>query len=108
MKRNLISKAQRALLTLSPKSTLTSSLKGKRLGLNIGELLTPLGLAYLLCDDGTFNKTSKHRVLCTDSYTIKEVDLLVNVLNTKWNLKCYKNKYGSGYRTPAGQEDRSI
>jgi hypothetical protein len=61
-------------------------------------LLTPLGLAYLLCDDGTLNKTIKHTVLCKDSYTIKEVDLLVTGLNTQWNLKCYQNKYGSGDR----------
>ena len=39
--------------------------------------------------------------LCTESFTLEEVNLLLDVLNNKWDLKCYKNKKGTnlaGYR----------
>jgi len=65
---------------------------------NIYDLLTPLGLGYWLCDDGSFCK-STHRVrLCTESFTLAEVNLLIQTLNTKWDLKCTKVAIGSGYR----------
>ena len=36
--------------------------------------------------------------MCTESFTSEEVELLINVLNSKWNLKCYKVRKGSSYR----------
>jgi hypothetical protein len=63
--------------------------------LNIKELLTPLSLAYWLCDDGAFDKVNRAVRLCTHSFSLEEVNLLINVLETKWNLKCNINK-GSG------------
>jgi len=45
--------------------------------------------------DGTFNGITL--LLCTDSYLIKEVVLLINVLVIKYNIHCtiryYNNKY---------------
>ena len=64
---------------------------------NIEELLTPLGLAYLLCDDGTFCKKHKYIRIATNSYTLQEVDLLLGVLRSKYNLTCYLIKERSGY-----------
>jgi hypothetical protein len=64
----------------------------------IGDLLTPLSLAYWIGDDGSWNKPNKNVILCTDSFTLEEVELLIEVLNTKFNLKCYKNKNGNVYR----------
>jgi LAGLIDADG DNA endonuclease family len=64
--------------------------------LNIAELLTPLGLAYWIADDGSWDKSKRHVVLCTNSFTLAEVNLLISVLN-KWNLKCYKTLTYSGY-----------
>jgi len=66
---------------------------------NIGELLTPLSLAYWLGDDGSFCKSSRRVVLCTESFTPNEVRLLINALNSKWDLKCYEYKRGDSYRT---------
>lgn len=54
---------------------------------NIKECLTRIGLAYWLMGDGIRVK-GKGVVLCTDSYTKEHVDLLVNVLNTKFGLTC--------------------
>ena len=62
----------------------------------IGELLTPLGLAYLICDDGTWCKQGRRVILCTESFTLEDVNLLVDVLNNKFHLKCYKNNRGTG------------
>jgi hypothetical protein len=53
---------------------------------NIEELLTPLGLAYLICDDGSYNQGGVY--LNTQSYTKAEVELLAKVLTDKFNLKC--------------------
>jgi hypothetical protein len=84
-------------------------LEGKKIiPANIGFLLTPLGLAYWLCDDGTFCK-STHRVhLCTESFTLAEVNLLVKTINDKWNLKCHKVTRGSGYRIVISRESLPI
>jgi hypothetical protein len=64
--------------------------------LNIAELLTPLGLAYWIFDDGGFDKSSQRVTLNTQSFTLAEVNLLAKTLNDKWDLKCtiYKNKNG--------------
>lgn len=55
---------------------------------NIGALLTPVGLAFWICDDGGFSHGDLF--LHTDSYTLEEVQLLVNVLQTKFNLECWE------------------
>lgn len=65
---------------------------------SIGDLLTPLGLAYWLCDDGTFVKRIDNVIICTDSYSESEVDLLMTVLSNKFGLKCRKDNYGNGFR----------
>jgi len=51
-----------------------------------------LGLAYWICDDGTFVKKDRGVVLYTNSFSIDEVKLLVSVLTDKFNLKCTINK----------------
>ena len=54
--------------------------------LNIGDLLTPLGLAHWLMGDGYWNNSAKTVVLCTDNFTLSEVELLITVLKSKFNL----------------------
>ena len=66
--------------------------------LNIFELLTPLGLAYFICDDGSFDKSNKTVKLCTENFTEFDVDLLIQVLENKFNLECRKEKRGKGFR----------
>jgi hypothetical protein len=39
--------------------------EGKQVPLNIFDLLTPLGLAYWICDDGSFKKSERAIILCT-------------------------------------------
>ena len=78
--------------------------EGKKIvPLNIGDLLTPLGLAYWISDDGTRNKQCRYVELCTNSFSLLEVELLVNALNSIWDLKCYKSKRVDTYtiRIPA-------
>jgi hypothetical protein len=52
---------------------------------NIAELLTPSGLAYWICDDGS-PKASGGLTLCTNSFSVKEVSLLVDILTTQFGL----------------------
>ena len=58
----------------------------KILPLNIENLLTPIGLAHLIMDDGYWEKSAKTVMLCTDNFTLAEVELLIRVLNSKFNL----------------------
>jgi hypothetical protein len=66
--------------------------------LAIGELLTPLSLAYWLCDDGTFDKGRGVVRFCTESFSESDVDLLLGVFSNKFGLKCRKDYYGNGFR----------
>jgi hypothetical protein len=53
---------------------------------NIAELLTPIGLCYWICDDGYWHNNGVH--LCTNSFTLDEVNHLVKVLTEKFDFKC--------------------
>jgi len=65
---------------------------------NLMDLLTPLGLAYLLCDDGCFDKTNRAVIICTECFSKVEVELLASVLTNKFDLKCSVIKKRNGFR----------
>jgi hypothetical protein len=60
--------------------------------LNIGDLLTPLGLCYWIADDGGFCKTTHRITLATHCPPAG------NVLVNKFDLKCTLNKQDAGFR----------
>ena len=45
-----------------------------------------MGLAHWIMQDGSYHKVSKGVALCTDSFKIEEVKLLIYVLQTNFNL----------------------
>jgi hypothetical protein len=47
-----------------------------------------VGLAFLIMDDGSFNITKGHLVICTDSFSKEDVLRLIHILNTKFALSC--------------------
>lgn len=53
---------------------------------NIGELLTEKGLAFLLMGDGFYRKDRGGVLICTDSYSLADVQLLRTVLIEKFGL----------------------
>lgn len=58
---------------------------------NIFDLLTPVALAHLIQGDG---QTSRHGlVLCTNSFLIKDVVRLMNVLIIRYRLECNIREY---------------
>nr|YP_010608765.1 hypothetical protein PNX16_mgp006 [Drechslerella dactyloides]WAN89845.1 hypothetical protein [Drechslerella dactyloides] len=63
---------------------------------NIYELLTPVALAHWIMGDGS--AVNKGLVLCTDSFSLEETTLLLNVLVIKYELDCTLWKQGSGWR----------
>lgn len=65
---------------------------------NIEELLKPIGLAYWIADDGSWNKVNRYVSLSTESFKLEEVELLIKVLNKNFNLSCYKSKNGTTYK----------
>lgn len=70
----------------------------KVIPLNINELLTPISLAFWIMDDGFINKRDKTITLCTDSFTLSEVELLISILDKNFELKCRKEKKKEIYR----------
>lgn len=71
--------------------------EGKKiLPLNIEFLLTVKGLAYWLMDDGY--KSGKGLYIYTESFSLTEIKLLINVLKNKFNLECNYHKVTNGYR----------
>jgi len=58
--------------------------------LNIADLLTPIGLAHWIMDDGYWSQGSVF--LCTDSFTSTEVDLLIYVLQSQFGLLATKQR----------------
>lgn len=74
-------------------------LEGKKIvPANIADLITEASLAYLICDDGSFYKPHRVITISTQSFSLNEVNLLVKVLNDKFNLNCTINKSGSNYK----------
>nr|QWC53684.1 LAGLIDADG homing endonuclease [Rhizoctonia solani] len=71
---------------------------GKIVPSTIGELLTPLGLCYWIADDGCFCLRDKVVILCTDGFTLEEVETLVGVLTNKFGLICTINKSKNNFR----------
>lgn len=57
----------------------------KNVPLNIEELLSPIGLAHWIMGDGFWSENTLY--LCTDSFTYSEVWLLINALDTVFNLR---------------------
>lgn len=62
--------------------------RSKVVPLNIGELLTPLSLAYWLADDGSFEQINRGVKIATNCFTMDEVKLLISVLYGKFDLNC--------------------
>ena len=56
---------------------------------NIKELLSPIGLGHWIMDDGYWSKGTIY--LCTDNFTSKEIDLLIDILYKKFGLVAKKN-----------------
>jgi hypothetical protein len=54
--------------------------------LDIYNLLTPVALAHWIMGDGQANRSGL--TLCTDSFSIQEVVLLMNVLMVRYGLEC--------------------
>lgn len=63
----------------------------KSVPVNITELLTARGLAYWLMGDGYYAQNKVF--ICTDSFTLGEIDLLLNVLTNKFGLAVGKHKW---------------
>jgi len=68
----------------------------KKVPLNIWALLTPVGLAFWLSDDGT--KKGPGLTLCTYGFSTEDVQLLVETLQGKFGLICTINQTKQGPR----------
>ena len=80
----------------------------KILPLNISEYLTPLALAVFISDDGSW--TGYGIRIATNNFTLKEVELLKEVLKSKYNLettiqKIWKDNQYSLYITKQSIND---
>jgi hypothetical protein len=53
---------------------------------NIYELLTPVALAHMIMGDGT--AIPHGLIICTNSYSVQDVVLLMNILMIRYRLEC--------------------
>ena len=58
--------------------------------------LTPMSLAFLIMDDGGWVAGSKSVRISTNNFTLHEVELLGQMLKTKFNLDCTVQKLSKG------------
>lgn len=65
---------------------------------NIYFVLTPISLAFFICDDGTYHIRDKYLVLCTDNFSHSDVLKLIYVLENKFSLKCRTERKNKGLR----------
>lgn len=71
-----------------------SEMGHKIIPLDIKEWLTPVSLAYWICDDGQLVKNGG-LTLCTDNYTLDEVKILIETLSNNFSAECsIHNKKG--------------
>lgn len=61
--------------------------KVKVIPLDIYNILTPVALAHLIMEDG-YAKQQYSFKICTDSYSVKDVVRLMNVLIIRYELDC--------------------
>jgi len=59
---------------------------------NILKLLTPRGLAHLIMGDGLLKKDQGVLLLCTESFTKEDPELLVECLDSKFGIKSALNR----------------
>lgn len=58
----------------------------KKIDLKILNKLNPNSLAYWICDDGSYDRTQGHIVICTNSYSLEEHKLMKKFFNDKFGL----------------------
>ena len=64
---------------------------------NIADLLTPLGFAVWFMDDGSIKShESRGRIINTHAFTLKEIDLLCEVLCEKFHLQVKPRRQADG------------
>jgi LAGLIDADG DNA endonuclease family len=69
----------------------------KILPANLEVYLTPMAIAYWTMGDGTFDKGRGQRIiLCTDSFSLNEVNRLRSILLEKYNINSYVKASKSG------------
>lgn len=65
----------------------------KRVPENIMDILTPVGLAHWIMGEGSRHNLGLH--LSVYAFTSEEVQLLINVLDSKFGLKCSIHKHST-------------
>ena len=68
----------------------------KGIKVDLFHYLTPKALAFWIMCDG--HRTMGGLSLCTDSYTIQELVILINILIIRYDLKCTIHKAGNHHR----------
>lgn len=77
---------------LNPYHDLFYKDKKKVVPSNIQDLLTPVGLAHIIMGDGFLNGQSKVVIICSESFSKEEQELLISVLDKNFGIKATLNK----------------
>lgn len=74
----------------------------------IYDLLTPIGLAYLIMGDGSFHKRDHYVILCTEGFTNSDNALLMSVLVNKFGLSCRLSRHKETSRIVIRRESLAL
>lgn len=78
----------------------------KRIPADIFNLLTPVALAHWICGDGAKNRHGL--TISTESYSVNDAVLLLNVLIVKYGLDCSIRKHYIGYNIYIKEKSMSL
>lgn len=70
----------------------------KKIPVNIIDFLTPISLAFWIQDDGGYHIRDHILTLFTLGFSEPEVDLLIEALTKKFDIKCRKERKGLRYQ----------
>lgn len=74
----------------------------------IYNLLTPVGLPYLIMGDGSYHKRDGYVILCTEGFTNADTLLLMSVLIDKFGLSCRIERHGESSRIVIRRESINL
>jgi len=58
----------------------------KKITREVLDMLNPRGLAFWICDDGSYDNRQGYIVLCTNSFSLDEHKIMKKYFEEKWNL----------------------
>lgn len=71
-------------------------------------LFTDISLAFFIMGDGYWDNDSKTILICTESFTLDEVQFIIEILRKNFNLIATLKKRGVNYRLRFSSKENNL